>query len=123
MLQELFIRPEPSEALHESWSPLHGLQLKLELIADGKSRCCANFAVVYAGKGPHTAELRCDGKSRCCANFAVVYAGKGPNTAELRCANCGSHRGWLPKEAASWLLTALTHFPEARADVHVIRNI
>jgi hypothetical protein len=97
MPQELFIRPKPSEALHESWSPLHGLRLKLELIADGKSRCCANFAVVYAGKGPHTAELRC--------------------------ANCGSHRGWLPKEAASWLLTALTHFPEARADVHVIRNI
>ena len=97
MPQQLFIRSEPRVTLHESCSPLHGLRLKLERKADGESRCCTDFAVVYAGKGPHTAELRC--------------------------ANCGSHRGWLPKEAASWLLTVLTHFPEARADVHAIRNI
>jgi hypothetical protein len=77
--------------------PLHGLRLKLEGKPNEKSGCCANFTVVYAGKGPHKAELRC--------------------------ANCGSHRGWLPKEAASWLLTVLTHFPEARADVHVIRSV
>jgi hypothetical protein len=77
-------------------SPLHGLRLKLER------------------KGDH--------RNACCTSFAVVHARKGPDAADLRCAGCGSHRGWLPKEAANWLCAVLTHFPTARTDVHVIRD-
>jgi hypothetical protein len=77
-------------------SPLNGLKLKLERKVEGEKGCCRNFAVVHAGKGPHVAELRC--------------------------ANCGAHRGWLPTQAASWLLNVLAVWPEARTDVHVIRD-
>jgi hypothetical protein len=77
-------------------SALHGLRLKLERKADLKNGCCTNFA--------------------------VVHASKGPRVAELRCAGCGSHRGWLPKEAANWLLVVLAQFPTAKTDVHVIRD-
>jgi hypothetical protein len=77
-------------------SRLHGLRLKLERKADLKNGCCTSFA--------------------------VVHAGKGSDAADLRCAGCGSHRGWLPKEAANWLCAVLTHFPTARTDVHVIRD-
>ena len=76
-------------------SPLHGLRLKLERKADLKNGCCANFAIVHAGKG---------------------------DAADLRCAGCGSHRGRLPKEAANWLLAVLMHFSTAKTDVHVIRD-
>jgi hypothetical protein len=78
-------------------SPLHGLRLKLELKADLRNGCCTNFA--------------------------VVHAGKGPDAAELRCAGCGSQRGRLPKEAVNWLLVVLAHFPAAKTDVHVIRDV
>ena len=77
-------------------STLHGLRFKLERKTDLKNGCCTKFAVVHAGKVPHAAELRCAG--------------------------CGSHRGWLPKEAANWLLVVLTHFPAGKTDVHVIRD-
>jgi hypothetical protein len=77
-------------------TPLHGLRLKLERKADLRNGCCTNFAVVHAGQGAHAAELRCVG--------------------------CGSHRGWLPMEAANWLLVVLAHFPAAKTDVHVIRD-
>jgi hypothetical protein len=77
-------------------SPLQGLKLKLERATDIAKPCCNNFAIACAGKGPHAAELRC--------------------------ARCGSHRGWLPKEAANWLTAMLTQFPEAQTDVHVIRD-
>jgi hypothetical protein len=50
-----------------------------------------------------------------------VHAGQG-HAAELRCAGCGSARGWLPNEAAHWLLAVLTHFPTAKTDVHVFRD-
>lgn len=77
-------------------SPVHGLRLKLERQADLRNGCCTNFA--------------------------VVHAAKGSDAVDLRCAGCGSHRGWLPKEAANWLLVVLGHFPAAKTDVHVIRN-
>src|SRR5262245_48515596 len=67
-------------------------------------------------------ERKVDREKSCCRNFAVVHAGKGPHIAELRCANCGAHRGWLPKQAANWLLNVLLVWPEARTDVHVIRD-
>src|SRR5262245_32594233 len=75
-------------------SPLHGLRFKLERMADLRIGCCTNFAVLHAGKG---------------------------DAAELRCAGCGSQRGRLPKEAASWLLVVLAHFPTTKTDVHVFR--
>jgi hypothetical protein len=77
-------------------SPLHGLRVHLERKIDAEKGCCRNFAIIHVGKGPHAAELRCAG--------------------------CGRHRGWLPKEAARWLITVLANFPEAKSDVHVIRD-
>jgi hypothetical protein len=48
-------------------------------------------------------ERKIDLQKPCFRNMAIVHAGKGPHAAELRCAKCGSHRGWLPKEAVTWL--------------------
>ena len=77
-------------------SPLVGLKLKLERKTDIKDACCAGFGIVHAGKGPHAAELRCSG--------------------------CGKHKGWLDKLTVNRLLDVLAHFPEARTDVHIIRD-
>jgi hypothetical protein len=77
-------------------SPIDGMRLKLERKIDLQKLCYSNVAIVRAGKGPHAAELRC--------------------------AKCDSHRGWLPKEAANWLLTVLAFWPEAKTDVHVLRD-
>ena len=77
-------------------SPLVGLKLKLERKTDIKGACCKGFGIVHAGKGPHAAELRCSG--------------------------CGKHKGWLDKLTVNRLLDVLAHFPEARNDVHVIRD-
>jgi hypothetical protein len=38
----------------------------------------------------------------CTTNVCVIGSGKGPHVGELRCADCGRHRGWLPKEAFCW---------------------
>jgi hypothetical protein len=78
-------------------SPLIGLKLKLERKADLKDACCKGFGVVCAGKGPHVAELRCSG--------------------------CGKHKGWLDKITVNRLLDVLACFPEARNDVHIIRDV
>jgi hypothetical protein len=77
-------------------SPLVGLKLKLERKTDTGDACCAGFGIVHAGKGPHAAELRCSG--------------------------CGKHKGWLDKLTVNRLLDVLALFPEARTDVHVIRD-
>jgi hypothetical protein len=77
-------------------SPLVALKLKLERKADLKDACCNGFGIVHAGKGPHAAELRCSG--------------------------CGKHKGWLDKLTVNRLLDVLAHFPEAKTDVHVIRD-
>jgi hypothetical protein len=79
-----------------STSPLEGLKLKLERKIDQEKPCCGNLTIIHAGKGPHAAELRC--------------------------AKSGSHRGWLPKVATSWLSAAIGFFPEAKSDVHVLRD-
>jgi hypothetical protein len=77
-------------------SPIDGMRLKLERKIDLQKHCCSNVAIVRSGKGPHAAELRC--------------------------AKCGIHRGGLPKEAANSLLTVLAFWPEAKTDLHVLRD-
>ena len=57
-----------------------------------------------------------------CKGFGIVHAGKGPHAAELRCSGCGKHKGWLDKLTVNRLLDVLAHFPEARNDVHIIRD-
>jgi hypothetical protein len=59
----------------------------------------------------------------CCKNIASIHAAKGPRAAELRCADCGKHRGWLPRATASWLLDVLAFWPEANHETHVLRNV
>jgi hypothetical protein len=77
-------------------SPLVGLKLKLERKTDLKDACCKGSGIVHVGKKPHAAELRCSG--------------------------CGKHKGWLDRLTVNRLLDVLAHFPEARNDVHVIRD-
>jgi hypothetical protein len=67
-------------------------------------------------------DRKIDLQKPCCSNTAIVREGKGPNAAELRCAKCDSHRGWLLKEAVSWLLTVLAFWPKAKTDIHVLRD-
>jgi hypothetical protein len=88
MQAEMFDRPR--------MSPLQGLMFKLERKIDREKPCCENFAIVQAGKGPHSAELLCK--------------------------RCGKHRGWLPRQVTEWFLTLLAIFPEAAKDVHVWRD-
>ena len=96
MQQDLF-GPLPSPSLSTlDTSPLDGMRLNLRRKIDSKKGCCRNFAIVRGGKGPHAAELKCAG--------------------------CGKHRGWLPHFTANWLLTMLAFFPEAKSDVHAIRD-
>ena len=96
MQQELFELPPSPPLSTLDTSPLDGMRLKLERKIDHKKGCCRNFAIVRGGKGPHAAELKCAG--------------------------CGKHRGWLPHFTANWLLTMLAFFPEAKSDVHTIRD-
>ena len=45
-----------------------------------------------------------DRERPCCQNLATIRpTPDGPHAAELRCAGCDRHRGWLPKEAMSFL--------------------
>jgi hypothetical protein len=89
MQAEMFDKPR--------MSPLQGLMFKLEREADRDKPCCENFAIVQAGKGPHSAELRCK--------------------------KCGKHRGWMPRQMPDWFLTLLAIFPEAAKDVpHLARR-
>ena len=57
-----------------------------------------------------------DKKEPCCNNLAIVHVIEG--VPELWCAHCGHLRGELPIEAANWVLTVLTFWPEAIKDVH-----
>jgi hypothetical protein len=57
-----------------------------------------------------------DKKEPCCGNFAIVHVLEG--VPELLCSDCGLSRGQLPIEAANWILTVLSFWPEAAKDVH-----
>jgi hypothetical protein len=48
-------------------------------------------------------DRRSDRTRPCHDNIAVVCAGKGPAAAELKCAQCGKHRGWLAKQALTFI--------------------
>ena len=96
MQQELFGPPSSPPLSTLDTSPLDGMRLNLRRKIDSKKGCCRNFAIVRGGRGPHAAELKCAG--------------------------CGKHRGWLPHFTANWLLMMLAFFPEAKSDVHAIRD-
>jgi hypothetical protein len=57
-----------------------------------------------------------DKKEPCCGNFAIVHVLEG--VPELLCSDCGHSRGQLPIEAANWILTVLSFWPETAKDVH-----
>ena len=75
---------------------------------------------LFGGELPAPQRVRLDRtidqRSTCCGNnVAIVHVGKGPHAAELRCADCGAHRGWLPKAIADFLMATISQFgwPEA----------
>jgi hypothetical protein len=65
-----------------------------------------------------------DQRMTCCgSNVASVHCGRGPHAAELRCANCGAHRGWMPKKAHAFLIqTATTPAEPIILRDHIIGN-
>ena len=65
--------------------------------------------------------LKIEARKRCCDDVVIIYSGKGPHAYELRCVRCDAHRGWLPKQAVSFLLETLKHFPDASKQLHTIR--
>ena len=69
---------------------LHGMHMKLARKQDKKEPCCSNLAIVH-----------------------VIES-----VPELWCADCGHPRGELPIEAANWILTVISFWPEAIKDVH-----
>jgi hypothetical protein len=69
----------------------------------------------------HGIRLKIEARKHCCGDLAIVRPGRGPHAYELRCVRCDAHRGWLPKEAANFLLETLKHFPDAREQIHTIR--
>jgi hypothetical protein len=62
-----------------------------------------------------------DRERPCCQNLATVHPGVGPHGAALRCANCGRHRGWLPKQATEFLKAIVNRFGNP-ADPIVLRD-
>jgi hypothetical protein len=49
-------------------------------------------------------DRRTDRARPCHENLAVVDpTPSGPHAAALRCANCGQHRGWMPRQALEFL--------------------
>jgi hypothetical protein len=69
----------------------------------------------------HGIRIKVEARKHCCDDVAIVHPRQGPRAYELRCVKCDAHRGWLPKQAASFLLETLKHFPDANKQLHTIR--
>jgi hypothetical protein len=46
----------------------------------------------------------------CCGNYATIHNAPPPHVAELRCAHCNQHRGWLAREAYSFIKSTVQEF-------------
>ena len=67
-------------------------------------------------------DRRTDRDKPCCQNLAIIHPRHdGPHAAELRCADCGKHRGWLPKVALEFLAETTRRFG-ASTDPIVLRD-
>jgi len=62
-----------------------------------------------------------DRRKPCCNNTATIHPGKAQHAGELRCADCGSHRGWLPQQAHSFILETAARFG-APAEPIILRD-
>src|SRR5262245_27360064 len=62
-------------------------------------------------------ERKVDDVEPCCSQFGIVR-----DEGRIRCAGCGRPRGELQTEIATWLLTLLAHFPDAKKSVPIIRK-
>jgi hypothetical protein len=54
--------------------------------------------------------VRLPDRCRCDSDVARIGPPVGPHLAELRCAHCGQHRGWLPRQAHSFLVETVQKF-------------
>ena len=71
--------------------------------------------------GLHGLKLKLErGEETCCRNIAVVRVGN--YGAELVCAMCGAGRGGLGDQVKKAFLHVFAIFPEAKLDVHVLRE-
>jgi hypothetical protein len=46
----------------------------------------------------------------CCGNYATIHSAPPPHVAELRCERCDRHRGWLAREAYSFIKQTVQEF-------------
>jgi len=51
-----------------------------------------------------------DRRRPCCANTGVIIPGTEPHAAGIVCADCGRHRGWLPRTTVSKLREIIERF-------------
>jgi hypothetical protein len=96
---------------------LEGIKLNLK----NGEHCCADITVTrVTAKDPVEATLRSMKTASRRRRSKMVNT--NDYGAELRCIKCGKHRGWLEEKTISALRKALAVFPEAKTDVHVIRD-
>jgi hypothetical protein len=53
----------------------------------------------------------------CGCNGAVLGSSAGPHCAAIHCVRCGRHRGWLPREAATFINGIIDHFGRPNSPV------
>jgi hypothetical protein len=59
----------------------------------------------------------------CGAVPAKIEAGRGPHLASLRCSACGTHRGWLSREAHRFVAEAAKKFGRPPGPIVIRTNI
>jgi hypothetical protein len=62
-----------------------------------------------------------DRDNPCCDNIAIIGPGKAQHAAELRCETCGTHCGWLRREALDFLTDLARRFG-APAEPIILRD-
>jgi hypothetical protein len=80
--------PAPAEP-PPSASPLFGLKVRIE-----RKDAAGN----------------CDVTCQCGSRIATLGSSAGPHEARITCDNCGTHRGWISREAANGILELIEHF-------------
>ena len=59
---------------------------------------------------------------RCGHDVAQIGEPRGPHLAELRCAHCEQHRGWLPREAHTFLTEVVQKFGRPTEPIAIRRR-
>jgi hypothetical protein len=95
---------------------LEGLKIKLET----GERCCGDITVVrVASRDAVATSLRGIASPRSKRRMTLTPTNYG---LELRCTKCGKHRRWLGDAEIGFVRKVMSVFPEAKTDVHTLRD-